>query len=526
VQLQFNPPQGELAEFDLSPDGRFLALATMRGSTSVNVWVRRLDSLETRSVIESEGLTFSHFFWSRDGDSIAFQSRGKLYRVARSGGPPVLMADAPARLTGGVWFEDGAILFATADGLFRLPSSGRVPVKMDDQGADELQWLPDRHFLLVRNDAIFVGSLDGGKPTPLLTGATSPKYVSPVAPRAPGHVLFIRGGKLLAQEIQPGKLTLAGDPMPIADLEHRAYTASLNGILVLSGGSLPDVVLAWLDRIGQRVQDVSKPFRIASDPAIRLSPDDSRALVPVLGPDGVDQWIVDLTSGKFVRFTFEGCSSAVWSPDGRKVLWAAKDGKRFLRNADGSGTDELMYNGHKGYYVEDWSSDGKFIVFVDPGLKSPFDAWLVPAVSGARPYLYLQSAFASYWHQISPNSRWMAYTSGQDPNPEQVYVESIPTGKGRWQISTEHGDWPIWRRDGKELFYVEGSTLNAVPVRMTDTTFESGEPQALFPVSRSELNRYQVSRDGQRFLVALPVDGSSVAIPLTVDTDWRAGLMK
>jgi Tol biopolymer transport system component len=235
---------------------------------------------------------------------------------------------------------------------------------------------------------------------------------------------------------------------------------------------------------------------------------------------------MDLTSGKFVRFTFEGSRSAVWSPDGRKVLWAANDGKRYLRNADGSGTDELMYTGHGTRYVEDWSSDGKLIAFVEPGMKSVFDCWLVPAVSGGKPYLYLQSAFASYWHQISPNSSWMAYAMDQTPHPQQVYVESIPTGKGRWQISTERGDWPIWRRDGKELFYVEGSTLTAVPVRMTETSFESGKSQALFPVSRSELNRYQVSWDGQRFLAALPVEGSSTATSLTVDTDWTAGLGK
>jgi hypothetical protein len=115
----------------------------------------------------------------------------------------------------------------------------------------------------------------------------------------------------------------------------------------------------------------------------------------------------------------------------------------------------------------------------------------------------------------------MAYESDQRPQ-EHIFVESIPAGKGRWQISTEGGNWPIWRRDGKELFYRQGTKIMAAPIRLTETSVESGKPEALFEVPSG--TRFQVSRDGQRFLIALPVEGAST--PLTVDTDWRAGLAK
>jgi len=281
-----------------------------------------------------------------------------------------------------------------------------------------------------------------------------------------------------------------------------------------------------LDRGGRKLQTVGKPFRLADNPAIRISPNDTQAIVPIRGPEQDDLWIADLNSGTFSRVTFEGSRSGVWSPDGRKVLWAANDGNRYVKAAGGSGKDELVYKEDEKCptcFVEDWSSDGKLITFSEAGVKAGFEIWLVPA-GGGKPYPYLQSDFAAYWDRFSPDNRWMAYASDQSPHPEQVFVESIPRGKGRWQISEKHGDWPVWRRDGKELFYVEGTRLTAVPTHLTETTFERGKPQALFEVGT--LNRFQVSRDGQRFLMALPVEGSPDSAPLTVDTDWRARLRK
>jgi Tol biopolymer transport system component len=141
-----------------------------------------------------------------------------------------------------------------------------------------------------------------------------------------------------------------------------------------------------------------------------------------------------------------------------------------------------------------------------------------------KPYPYRESRFAETWNAISPDGQWMAYRSDQ-PGQFEILVESIPPGRGRWQISTEGGDWPVWRRDGKELFFAQGTKIMAAPIRLTKTSVESGKPQALFEVSAASA-RFQVSRDGQRFLIAMPVEGAAAAAPLTVDTDWRAGVLK
>jgi hypothetical protein len=176
-----------------------------------------------------------------------------------------------------------------------------------------------------------------------------------------------------------------------------------------------------------------------------------------------------------------------------------------------------------GGYVEDWSSDGKRISFSERGDKTTLNIWLAEPGADRKPYPYHESRFTESWNVISPDGQWIAYRSNQ-PGQFEILVESIPPGKGRWQISTEGGDWPVWRRDGKELFFRQGTKIMAAPIRLTETAVEAGKPQALFEVPAD--TRFQVSRDGQRFLIAMPVEGAAAATPLTVDTDWRAGVLK
>ena len=159
----------------------------------------------------------------------------------------------------------------------------------------------------------------------------------------------------MAQPIDAEKAELRGGAVPVAERvgnlgnpRNPAFSASATGVLVFGRGVSADRELVWLDRAGKKLQTVSRPFSLASNPAIRISPDDSRAIVPVAGATGTDLWIAELNRNTLSRFTFDGSSSGIWSPDGRKVLWAANDGNRYLRSADGSGKDELLFKSPTG----------------------------------------------------------------------------------------------------------------------------------------------------------------------------------
>jgi eukaryotic-like serine/threonine-protein kinase len=529
IRFQVAPPEGTLVDLELSPDGRFLAFGTLDGNAT-KIWIRALDSLETRLLASFPLVGNLHLFWSPDGEYVGLSAAGKISKIARTGGPPVAICDLPAGFNGAAWRSDGTILLASAVGLYRVSASGGAPGRINDEIAYNPAWLNGERYLFSTPSGIFAGFLDGAKPSLLLPGVLNFVFVPRAKSGLPGHVLFLRGENLMAQSVDDQKAELRGEAFPVERVGSLgvfrvgAFSASATGVLVFGRGESADRELVWLDRTGKRLQTVSKHFPLGRNPAIRLAPDDSRAIVPVADDNRADLWIADLNRNTLVRFTFDGSSSGVWSPDGRMILWAARDGNRYLRSTDGSGKDELLFKAQtRSGYVDGWSSDGKLITFAGGTDKTQTDIWLVGTGGDRKPYPYLQSRFNESWSAISPDGRWMAYVSDQ-PGKNEILVESIPVGKGRWQISTEGGNWPVWRRDGKELFFTEGAKLMAAPIRLTETSVEGGKPQALFEVSAD--TRFQVSRDGQRFLIALRVEGAAAAAPLTVDTDWRAGVSK
>ena len=529
VRFQVAPPEGALLDFKLSPDGRFLAFLTRDGATG-KIWIRTLDSLDTR-LITSFSIPDPYLFWSGDGEYLGFSAVNKLYKIPRTGGQTATICDLPGGAFGGAdWGTDGKILFSTNLVLYRVASSGGTPDKVTlGMGSTSPAWLTRDTFLFATSAGIFVGSLSGAKPSRLLPDASNPVFVPPGRACSQGCVLFVRQERVMAQPLDSSKAELRGEAFPLAEhvgdslVGGGPFSASRTGVLVFGSSVSQDRELVWMDRTGKKMQTVSRPFSLAPNPAIRLSPEDSRALVPVASGNTEDLWIADLNRHSFSRFTFDGAIAGLWSPDGSKVLWAASDGKRYVRSADGSGADELLFKVNcDTCYPYDWSSDGKRIAFTELAEKTQLDIWLVNTDGDHKPYPYLQTRFIEGWAQFSPDGRWMAYASDQ-PGQLEIMVESIPAGKGRWQISTEGGDWPEWRRDGKELFFLQGTKIMAVPIHLTDASVEREKPRPLFDIPAA--TRFQVSGDGQHFLIAMPVEGQA-ATPLTVDTDWRPGLTK
>jgi eukaryotic-like serine/threonine-protein kinase len=537
--------------FQLSPDGRYLAVTAAEGSQR-RLWVRPLDALDAQALSGTDDATFP--FWSPDSAFVAFFAQGKLKKIALTGGPPQTLCDAPQG-RGGAWSSAGVILFASlGSALFRVPATGGIPAPATTAAhADESHRYPTflpsgTRFLYVvqggtpRTNGIYVGSLDGRSPVRLRPDVSRAVYVPPDVVGTTGIFLFRRrDGTLMAQPFDPGGLALAGEMYPIAEhvglsgnAGNGAFSVSENGVLAYSSGGLGTDVheLVWRDRTGKRLGVVGQPDRISSGV---LSPDEKKISFSLFKGDYAEVWLHDVGRGLSSPFTtLPGLwLRSVWSPDGSRIILVEGNSPPssglYQKPSNGTGNEELLFREPVGFNLRplDWSRDGKLLVYQMQSSARGWDLLLLPPEGDRRPVPYLQTPANETVGQFSPDGRWMAYASDES-GTRQIYVQAIPANGDKRQISTAGGDQPRWRRDGHELFYIANNqTLMAAPVK-TVGTFETDTPRPLFPIDPVNLVgssfAYQPALDGQRFLVTTPV--SRTTPPITVVLNWQAGLKK
>jgi Tol biopolymer transport system component len=554
--VRFNISHGQrttgFGQIAISPDGRNLVMSAINEGKP-QLWLRPLDSFTARVLPGTENIA-GFPFWSPDSRSIAFATGGKLRKIDLADGTVQSLCDIPVgdrRGFDGTWNRDGTILFFVGGStIFRVAAAGGKPEPipgMDQPRQDVLfrwpQFLPDgKHFLYLVTTAqqgtseVFVATLDGKEPKRLLTAQSSARYAG--SPNGGGYLLFARDGALLAQPFDAQNLTLAGDSVRIADQlrvnsNSRAFfSVSDNGILVYDQFADSDSrQLTWFDRAGKQLEAFGEK---GSFIRIKLSPDQKRAAVSRRDPPtGVfDLYVVDVVRGATTRLTsgtFD-VSDFVWSPDSNYIAWVSARGSTYqlLRKlASGSGQEEVLLESSKLIGPTDWSADGKFILYTDLDPKSRRDIWVLPLEGDRKPYVFFQTPADDLQAVFSPDGRWIAYVSGESGNRE-IYVQTFPASGGKWPVSTNGGLMPIWRRDGKELFYMTpDGKLMAVEIK-TGSTFEPGVPKPLFDVATARTvatNAYDVSTDGQRFLFTsgqLDTNPSSLAVIL----NWTAELKK
>src|SRR5262249_25866886 len=177
----------------------------------------------------------------------------------------------------------------------------------------------------------------------------------------------------------------------------------------------------------------------------------------------------------------------------------------------------------------DWSADGQFSVYVEVDPKTNVDLWILPLFGDRKAFVFLQTPFVEGGGRFSPNGRWIAYTSNES-GTNQIYVRPFPPAGGQWRVSTHGGSQPRWRRDGKEIVYLAGDRkLKGRGVKEDSGALTLGAPKPLFEartvVQLAGGSIYDVTRDGQRFLVLTPVEETSPS-PFTVVLNWTAGLKK
>jgi len=521
----------------ISPDGRRLVYAASTKGKQ-QLWIRQLDSVTPQLLPGTDKISYPAF-WSPDGRYIAFFSDGKLKKLQLSGGPAQPLADA-SNPRGGSWNREGVIIFAP-DGtspLYRLSATGgeRTQLTTLDEARQEIshRWpffLPDgHHFLFIarspkkENTAIYVGSLDSKETKRVLSADSSVAYAKE------GYLLFAREGTLMAQPFDVDKLRVTGEEFAVVeriscDLSSMAgFSVSESGVLTYLTGN-PATHLTWFDRSGKQLRTVGLP---AVYVALRLSPDDKRLAVARTDPPAVvpDISVIELARDVASKLTSEPSIDdfPVWSPDGSQIAFSSnRDGAMNLyrKLSSGAGKEEGLIKSNQGEHMQDWSPDGRFLLYRTFGVKTKSDLWVLPMFGETKPYPFLETEFDEAFAIFSPDGRWVAYVSDETGTAE-VYVRRFQESGGSWRISTDGGTVPRWRRDGKELFYISGGKLMAVEVKASESSFELGAPRLLF--EKSGISNYDVSKDGQQFLIAVPVESSPE--PITVVLNWTADLKR
>jgi serine/threonine protein kinase len=530
----------------ISPDGRNVVFGATNAEGNPELWLRRLDTLVARPLIATDGLD-PQPFWSPDSRSIAFFSGGKLRRVDVSGGNSQVIADAPFP-RGGAWNRAGDIVFSPRrnEPLYRVPAAGgaaslltRFDQSKEDVGHYWPAFLPDgRHFLFGAFGLggaklrVCVASLDSNEVRDF------PDMPAPAVYSPPGYLLYVRDSGLMAQAFDATRLSLTGAPILLAErmgtgglspvYRGLGFTVSQTGTLLYRSDSASQTHLVWVDR-GGRTLDEAAPAGVYTNPV--LSPDGKRVAFDRVGEGGFDIWLMDLERRITSRFTRGSSNVPVWSPDGGTVAFAfAHSGKLniYRRPSNMGGPEEalLQLGASPVVYPSDWSADGRYVAYFRTDPKTQLDIWVMPQFGDRKPFLFAHGDYNESQGQFSPDGNWMAYVSDESGSP-QVWVQSFPALTGKWQVSTDGGSEPRWRRDGKELFYVAPNRKMMSVAVKTSATFQADAPRALFDTTLTFAplrQNYSVATDGQRFLLNVPAGGA--APPMTIVLNWTAGLKK
>lgn len=260
-----------------------------------------------------------------------------------------------------------------------------------------------------------------------------------------------------------------------------------------------DRTVAILDSLGEQEVQYTQEF----------SPDEQFVALSIndVANSNADIWTLDIKRGIKTRVTFDSTSdlSGIWSPDGKQIAFtserSAKNGI-YIKNVSGLGEIVKVYECEQDVYPRSWSSDGRYILISRTDSKTQDDVWVIPLSKESEPYPIINSPFNEYDACFSPDGRWMAYVS-DETGVEQVYVTSFPGPGSKWQVSTNAGDRPKWRGDGKELYYLSNEDeIMSAEADGAGQTFRVGQVKVLFEINGARPGTvYDVTSDGQRFLV-------------------------
>jgi eukaryotic-like serine/threonine-protein kinase len=529
----------------LSPDGRRLAFVARETAASArSLWVQSLDDSSSRSLVGTDSARFP--FWSPDSRAIGFFSGDALMRIDVTGASPQRLCSP---CTGqGTWGENGQIVFGSAGNPLRavsasggnpFPITELDPAQSDDGHMHPLFLPGGRHVLFRKGSprkpqsrAIHAVSLDS-KATTLVSLVPGNITAQSKIFVAAGRLLFVQQGTLMAVPFDEARLRVEGVAEPVA--QTAGPFAVAGDVLVYTQRTT--LQLAWLGRDGRELEALPIHGEFS---APKLSHDGRRvAVTKVAGAaGGADIWVYDLARGHSTRLTTDPADDtlALWSPDDDWIIFSSNRLGRwdlYRKRSNGAGSEEMV--SLSGFHGEarSWSADGKSLIANDQSMirwttpaSAVSDLWHLSLPDG-RATVLSRTSSREWAGEISPDGRYIAYSS-DETGQGQIYVQTLPLSGQRWTISNDGGLWPKWRRDGRELFFVDVNQRRLMVADIhSGPAFAASVARPLFaaPMLQEQTGMFDVTADGQRFLVtkqAPDADTGRIALVL----NWMTTLKR
>lgn len=524
--VSLTQPSG--ADAILSPDGTRLVFVS-----NGKLFTRKLDQPKAAELVGTEGV--SSPFFSPDGQWVAFFEQGKVKKISVDGGAAIALCDA-GNLRGGSWGEDGNIVASLRNiaPLSRVPSAGGPPTAVTQlaQGETSHRWpqlLPGGKAVLFtaiagsKFDApnIDVMTLADHRRKTLIRGGIWGRYLATSGKS--GHLVYVNRGTLFAVPFDPDKLEVRGTPALV--LEQVAYSiangsaqlafaeaANGPGTLVYrSGGATgaDQFIVRWLDGMGK-----TQPLLAKADSYMSpcLSPDGEKLVLST-----TDVWVYERRRDTMTRLTFNGGVFPVWSPDGRYIVYSKSGGGMVSTRSDGAGEPRSLTQSKSQQNPFSFTPDGKRLMFAEQTDMNSWALWTVPLESdgsglrAGKTEPFLATQFNEREPAFSPDGRWLAYVSDES-GVNQVYVRAFPDKGGKWQVSSNGGVYPVWSRNGRELFFrsPDSRIIFVASYTAKGDSFAVEKPRVWSdkPLADTQLNgpNYDVAPDGKHIAALFPVE--------------------
>jgi Tol biopolymer transport system component len=511
----------------ISPDGKQFVYSTAEG-----LFLRSVDEFTAKLIAGTQGSTSQPFF-SPDGKWVGYLSVADftLKKININGGAPATLCNITP--FGVDWRTDGTIICGqTAGDLMIVSSNGGSPEPLLKSKLGVClypQMLPDGKTVLytaaVPQPRIMVQSIESGEPKELFAGIAA-RYLPT------GHIVYGLSNSLFAVPFDLDTLKVTGGAVPVVEnvISPLHYVISDSGTLIYIPGTTPSGSsyrrsIVWVDRNGKEEPLSAEPNDYRTP---RISPDGTKVTWTVVAGEKADIWTWDISRETPTRLTFDGLNRyPLWTPDGGRIAFAKGDARSGLsmsiywKAADGTGAEEKLGSAQDQLLLPwSWSKDGNTMALFEADISAGINYNVgILSMEGNREWKsLLKENYIEFQPKISPDGKWVAYTSSESGQVEICTRPFPDLDKGKWQVSTSGGDTPLWSPDGRELFYRNGNAVMGVPVE-TDPGFKVGKPATLFQgnyvlLSTDDGQPWDIHPDGKRFLMikpAAPSGGESTA---------------